>query len=78
MLGRTGVNLVLHGMRGAACIIETVERGRELAINTFADTVSHIVRTPQKGYEGTWSHVEFVLELEGGLDALSRFLAEAR
>lgn len=72
-----GVNLILWQVRMRACVIETDERGRELSINAFGDKDSHVVRAEQRGYEGGYTHVEMVLDLRNGLDALGRFLDAA-
>lgn len=70
----TGVNLILAELRGAACLISTPERGKEISLNAFTDSVSYRVSSPMRGYNGPWSHIELVFEPQGGLRLLQEFL----
>ena len=70
----TGVNMVLEGLNGAACLICSAERGRQISINAYSDGLSYRVETPMRGYNGPWSHIELIMEPKLGQSQLGRFL----
>jgi len=69
----TGVNLILESLRAAACLIESKERGKQISLNTYSDSLSYRVETPMKGYNGPWSHIELVMNLKLGRLQLEAF-----
>lgn len=71
----TGVNLILHNLPAAACIIETKERGTQISLNAYSDNISHRVETPMKGYNGPWSHIELVMDIKLGQAQLKTFVS---
>lgn len=72
----TGVNLILEELRGAACLISSQERGRQISLNAFTDNISYRVSSPMRGYNGPWSHFELVVEPRGGLRQLRGFVTD--
>ncbi len=70
----TGVNLIIENLNAAICLIETAERGKQISLNAFTDHVSHRVSSPMKGYNGPWSHFEFVTEPQKAVEQLGVFL----
>lgn len=70
----TGVNMVLEGLNGAACLISSVERGEQISINAYTDHLSYRVVSRMKGYNGPWSHIELIMEPKLGQSQLDRFL----
>lgn len=72
----TGVNLILENMSGAACLISSKERGRQVSLNAYTGDLSYRVNSPMKGYTGPWSHIELVMDPKLAKEQLSRFLRE--
>jgi hypothetical protein len=75
---KTGVNFVLEKMPAAACIIDTKERGKQLAVNVYSDALTYRVTTPMQGYNGPWTHIEFVMEPHHSIQQLCSFIQQAK
>jgi len=71
-----GVNLIIHNLRGAFCIIHTKERGWELSVTAHAHAPSYRVETPQEGYTQDWSHVEIYMETTPAVKKMEEFVQE--
>lgn len=74
----TGANLILEGLSGAACLIRSKERGLQVSLNAYVDNLSYRVETPMKGYNGSWSHVELVMDALRGREQLARFVWKSK
>lgn len=72
----TGVNLIMENLKGAACLISSAERGQQISLNAYTDAIAYRVQSPMRGYNGPWSHVELVLEPEGGRQQLREFVEQ--
>ena len=72
----TGVNFILHNIRGRVSHIETDEQGDQLCIATFSDAMSYLVKSQMRGYNGPWSHCELYMDRETGVRMFREHVTE--
>lgn len=56
----TGANLIFLNWTGAISLTYSAERGEQLKFISFAEQHGFRVQAEQKGYKGSWSHIELV------------------
>lgn len=71
---KTGANFILENLAGAACLINSEERGKQISLNAYTDTLSYKVTSQMRGYNGPWTHIEFVMDPRYGKAQLNKFI----